>query len=70
MHAQTILRFPHLAATLGISRATIYRLLKSDPTFPRPVTLSARAVGFFKVEVESWLEQRRVTAPAAKERTC
>ena len=64
MTPETILRIKHLCEMLRLSRATIYRLLASDPTFPRPITLSARAVGFLKADADAWLELRRDAATA------
>lgn len=65
MTPETILRFNQLCAMLSIHRSTAYRLLAADPTFPRPIALSARTVGFLRSEVDAWLEQRR-QATAAK----
>lgn len=52
-----ILRLPAVKSRTGLSRGTIY-LRVSDGTFPRPVSLGARAVGWVEAEVETWLERR------------
>ncbi|MCY3928898.1 MAG: AlpA family phage regulatory protein [Acidobacteria bacterium] len=38
--ANTIIRFPEVEVITGLARATVYKRLKDDPTFPRPVSLS------------------------------
>jgi prophage regulatory protein len=50
----SILRLPAVKNRTGLSRSTIY-LRVSDGTFPRPVSLGARAVGWLESEVDSWL---------------
>ena len=40
-----------------LSKATLYRMMKSG-TFPRPVRLGARAVGWLKVEIDRWVASR------------
>jgi prophage regulatory protein len=52
--ANTILRLPVVKARTGLSRSTIY-LRVSEGSFPRPVSLGARAVGWLESEVETWL---------------
>ena len=53
----TILRLPEVKKTTGLSRSTIYSRI-SRGTFPRPVNLGARAVGWIEAEIEEWLQQR------------
>ena len=53
----TILRLPDVKATTGLSRSTIY-LRVAEGTFPRPVGLGGRAVGWLEAEVQDWLRQR------------
>lgn len=55
--ATSILRLPAVRARTGLSRSTIY-LRVSESTFPRPVSLGGRAVGWIESEVQQWLEQR------------
>ncbi|HXV82341.1 MAG TPA: AlpA family transcriptional regulator [Candidatus Binatia bacterium] len=62
----TILRLPEVKRSTGLSRSTIY-LRVAQGTFPKPVALGGRAVGWLEVEVQDWL-QRRIEAsrkPAA-----
>lgn len=54
-----ILRVPIVMKRIGIGRATLYRWIKEDPTFPRPVKIGAKSVvGFIEAEVDQWLEAR------------
>lgn len=61
--AVTLIRFPDVVAMTGLARATIYKRLKDDPTFPRPVPLSnstsrGAPVGFVLAEVQRWARAR------------
>jgi prophage regulatory protein len=53
----TILRLPAVRARVGLSRSTIYQRI-SDGTFPKPVNLGARAVGWLEDEISLWLAAR------------
>lgn len=61
--ATTIIRMDKLEAITGIKRPTVYKRLKDDPTFPRPVPLSnsksrGSPVGFVLAEVQAWVRLR------------
>ena len=56
----TILRLPAVKTSTGLSRSTIY-LRVSEGTFPKPVSLGGRAVGWVEAEIQEWL-QRRIEA--------
>jgi prophage regulatory protein len=60
MMTHTILRLPAVKTSTGLSRSTIY-LRVSQGTFPRPVSLGGRAVGWLEAEIQEWL-QRRIEA--------
>lgn len=53
----TILRLPTVKARTGLSRSTIY-LRISEGSFPAPVSLGGRAVGWIEAEVNDWLTHR------------
>jgi prophage regulatory protein len=57
MVTHTILRLPAVRTRTGLSRSTIY-LRVSQGTFPRPVSLGGRAVGWVEDEIQSWLAER------------
>ncbi len=52
-----ILRMPSVLKLTGLSRVTIWRLTKAG-TFPAPVRLSKRAVGWRSTDVEAWVRSR------------
>lgn len=53
----SILRLPDVKARSGLARSTIYRHI-GEGTFPPPVQLGARAVGWVESEIEDWLNAR------------
>ena len=55
MHS--ILRLPTVKDRTGLSRSTIY-LRISEGTFPKPISLGSRAVGWIESEINEWLDQR------------
>jgi prophage regulatory protein len=57
MMTHTILRLPAVKASTGLSRSTIY-LRVSKGTFPKPVSLGGRAVGWLEAEIQDWLAGR------------
>ena len=57
-----ILRRPEVLSLVGVSQATIYRMISSGE-FPRPVRIGVRATGWRTDEIEEWLASRPYTAP-------
>lgn len=55
--ATIILRLPTVKARTGLSRSTIY-LRMSEGSFPKPVSLGGRAVGWVETEINDWLNQQ------------
>ncbi len=61
--AITILRRKQVEARTGLSRSTIYAKMRRnpqrpsdyDPTFPKPVSVGAKAVGWIEAEIDAWL---------------
>jgi prophage regulatory protein len=51
------LRLPSVLRRTGLGRSTIYRLM-SERSFPAPVKLSGRAVGWRIADVDRWSETR------------
>lgn len=56
-----ILRMPEVLKLTGLSKATIYRMMKVG-TFPKQYRLSARAVGFKESSVYGWIKNRELAA--------
>lgn len=59
--AERILRRPEVEARTGLSRSTIYDWMKAG-TFPKPVALGARLVGWKESAIAAWLEARETKA--------
>ncbi|GBG02536.1 hypothetical protein AZSI13_18630 [Azospira sp. I13] len=61
--APVILRRKQVEARTGLSRSTIYSKIRQnpkrpgdyDPTFPLPVSIGAKAVGWVEAEIDAWL---------------
>ena len=58
---QRILRLPAVLLETGLARSTIYRMI-AEHTFPAPVRLHSRAIGWHQSSVERWKSER----PAAR----
>ena len=52
-----IVRLPEVMARTGLSRSTIYVRL-GQGSFPKPVQLGARAVGWIEAEVDEWIRRQ------------
>jgi len=55
-----ILRLPEVLQATGLSRTTVYRLVRSG-AFPQSVALTARTIGWRIDEVEAWIAARAKT---------
>ena len=53
----SIIRFLTSRELSGLSRSTIY-LRIAEGTFPRPINLGGRAVGWLELEIQEWLHRR------------
>lgn len=53
----SILRLPTVKGRTGLSRSTIY-LRIAEGSFPPPISLGGRAVGWVEAEVNDWLIRR------------
>lgn len=61
----TILRLPQVKGRTGLGRSSIYNGAKSG-TFPAPIKLGERAVGWTASSIDAWV-QSRVQATAQQE---
>jgi len=52
-----ILRLPEVKANVGLSRSTIYLRIE-EGSFPKPISLGARAVGWLESDIEAWITER------------
>jgi len=53
----TILRRKQVEDVIGLKRSALYALISAGK-FPKPINLSARAVGWLSHEVDDWLQAR------------
>ena len=58
-----VITLKDLCTTLSISRSMVYlKITESskhfDGTFPQPIKLGARRIGFKRTDVDNWLEAR------------
>ena len=54
---ERIIRLREVETKVGLSRATIYRLMNRGE-FPRPIQLGSRAVGWREKIVNHWIKSR------------
>jgi prophage regulatory protein len=52
-----VLRLPEVMTRVGLSRSTIY-LRMNQGTFPKAISLGARACGWVESEIDAWLKFR------------
>lgn len=57
MTTQTIIRLPQVKNRTGLSRSTIYSLIKVGQ-FKAPISLGARAVGWLDSDVDEFIAAR------------
>ena len=60
-----VLRRTDVAKRVGLSRATIYRMI-SRGEFPPPIQLSRRATGWRAEDIEEWLTSRKPADPRSE----
>jgi len=54
---KTIWRLPEVMGRTGLSRSTIYELIRQD-RFPSQINLGPRAVGWVANEIADWIDAR------------
>ncbi|HBP0834740.1 helix-turn-helix transcriptional regulator [Pseudomonas aeruginosa] len=52
-----IIRLRDVVGSTGLARSTIYKLIGAG-TFPKPVPLTSRSVGWVESEVYEWIQAR------------
>lgn len=58
-----IIRLPEVKATVSLSTATIYRLIKAGD-FPAPIKLGKHASGWLESAVQTWIQKKAGREPA------
>lgn len=56
-----ILRMPAVQQKIGLCKASIYNRIKKG-TFPKPIPLGGKSVGWLESDVDLWIEQCRIAA--------
>ena len=62
---QRILRLPEVKNITGLSRSSIYGMIRSG-TFPSHIQLGTRCIGWLENKVSAWVEQRVQISLAAR----
>jgi prophage regulatory protein len=52
-----VLRWPEVADITGLSRTTVWRLVRAG-RFPRPINPTPSTTGWFASEIAEWLQRR------------
>lgn len=55
---ERFIRIKEVQSLIGLSRASIYRLEQSDPSFPRRLKLGQRAVAWRVSALKEWMNSR------------
>lgn len=55
--AQKIIRLPEVLSRTGLSRSGLYERIHNK-TFPSPIGLGGRCVGWLESEISQWIETR------------
>ncbi|WP_312531151.1 AlpA family phage regulatory protein [Paracoccus sp. (in: a-proteobacteria)] len=63
--ADTFLADTQIAARYGVHRTTPWRWAKTDPNFPKPVTLTPGCTRWKLVELEAWEAAKTASRAAA-----
>lgn len=53
--ANAVLRLPIVKNRTGLSRTTIYKRI-ADGTFPKPIKIGVRAVGWLESDIDAFIE--------------
>ena len=56
--APALLRVKQVYQRLSIGRSKLYDLINNDPSFPKPIRLSSRCVGWTPQQLDAWLESK------------
>ena len=57
--ADKILRRPAVEEMVGLSTSTIYAMMaENPPSFPKPINLAKRAVGWTESSINAWLKSK------------
>lgn len=60
-----LIRLPAVRARVGLCRSSIYARV-ADGTFPKPISLGARAIAWDSREIDRWISDRIADGQKAK----
>jgi prophage regulatory protein len=66
---RSILRRKQVEARTGLSRSTIYLRIKKG-SFPKPIKLGERAVGWIEQEIDDWVNEKVQSRDLMAEMQC
>ena len=58
----TLLRLPEVIDRTGLSKSTLYRMMRSD-TFPKSRRINGKTVVWLDSEIEDWIHKLSVSDP-------
>ncbi|MGP8474285.1 helix-turn-helix transcriptional regulator [Burkholderia sp. PR2] len=58
-----VVRMRGLPGLVGLSKSEIYRRIQAG-TFPKPIPLGTRAVGWLESDIQSWINSQAGREPA------
>ncbi|WP_321866741.1 helix-turn-helix transcriptional regulator [Paraburkholderia tropica] len=64
--SNTLIKLSRVLEKTGLSRTSVY----TNPTFPKPIKLSARAVAWVEGEVDGWIATRIAESRCAVDDRC
>ena len=47
-----------VAARLGVTRGTVYKILKTDPSFPKPIHVTPSSPRWRPADLDTWIEKK------------
>lgn len=53
-----VLKITQVTKDSGLSRSSVYSKMK-DGTFPKPISLGARSVGWLDYEINEWIDSKK-----------
>ena len=53
-----MLKPTEVADRLGVTRGTVYKILNTDPTFPRPIYVTPKSPRWRPADVDTWIERK------------
>ena len=56
---ERLLSCKEVAAETGLSRSSIYRLLESDESFPKPISIGRRSRRWLGSDIAAWILERK-----------